>query len=62
MIRKIDSLPPKIEKAFCELLLQSIALKKELDFFREEIKGKHGYALLELFKGIVFEKTPICLN
>lgn len=55
MIRKIDTLPPKLEKAFCELLLHQINLKKELDFFREEIKGKRGYALLELFKGIVFE-------
>ena len=55
VIRKIDTLPPRLEKAFCELLLQQIALKKEIDFYRSEIKGKHGYALLELFKGIIFE-------
>ena len=55
MIRKIDTLPPRLEKAFCELLLQQIALKREIDFYREEIKGKRGYSLLELFKGIVFE-------
>ena len=30
-------------------------MKKELDFFRDEIKGQHGYLLLDLFKGIVFE-------
>ena len=55
MVRKIDTLPPRLEKAFCQLLLHQISLKKELDFYREEIKGKRGYALLELFKGIVFE-------
>ena len=55
MIRKIDTLPPRLEKAFCELLLQQINLKKERDFYRSEIKGKKGYALLELFKAIVFE-------
>ena len=30
-------------------------MKKELDFFRQEIKGQVGYDLLSLFKGIVFE-------
>lgn len=55
VIRKIDTLPPRLEKAFCELLLHQIALKREIDFYREEIKGKRGYSLLGLFKGIVFE-------
>ena len=55
MLRKIDTLPPRLEQAFCELLLQQIHLKKELNFFREEIKGKRGFLLLDLFKGIVFE-------
>ena len=55
VLRKIDKLPPKLERAFCELLLQQINLKKELDFFREEIKSQKGYQLLDLFKGIVFE-------
>ena len=27
VVRKIDKLPPRLEKAFCELLLQQIALK-----------------------------------
>ena len=57
VVRKIDKLPPKLERAFCELLLQQINLKKELDFFREEIKGQRGYQLLDLFKGIVFENS-----
>lgn len=55
MVRKIDTLPPRLEKAFCELLLQQISIKKELNFYRGEIKDKKGYASLELFKAIVFE-------
>jgi len=55
VIRKIDTLPPRLEKAFCELLLRQIALKQERNFFRDEIKGKRGYVLLDLFKAIVFE-------
>lgn len=34
VIRKIDSLPPRLEKAFCELLLRQINLKKERNFYR----------------------------
>ena len=55
MVRKIDTLPPRLEKAFCELILQQISFKRELDFYREEIKGKNGYSSLELFKAIIFE-------
>lgn len=55
VVRKIDTLPPKLEKAFCELLLEQINIKKELNFFRREIKSQNGYYLLDLFKAIVFE-------
>ena len=55
VIRKIDTLPPRLEKAFCELLLRQIALKQELNFYRDEIKGKKGYLLIDLFKAIAFE-------
>ena len=55
VVRKIDTLPPKLEKAFCELLLLQVNLKRELDFFRDEIKGQADYVLLDLFKAIVFE-------
>ena len=55
VVRKIDKLPPRLEKAFCELLLRQVALKREANFYREEIKGQRDYVLLDLFKGIVFE-------
>lgn len=55
VIRKIDTLPPRLEKAFCELLLRQINLKKERNFYREEIKGRQEYVLLDLFKAITFE-------
>ena len=55
VVRKIDTLPPRLEKAFCELLLLQIELKKELNFYRDEIKAKKGYFLLDLFKALVFE-------
>ena len=55
VVRKIDTLPPRLEKAFCELLLRQINLKKERNFYREEIKGRREYVLLDLFKAITFE-------
>lgn len=57
VIRKIDKLPPQIEKALCELLLLQIALKKEAEFYRAEIKQQVDFDSLKLFKTIVFENT-----
>ena len=57
VIRKIDKLPPLVEKALCELLLLQIDLKKDAEFYRAQIKDQVDYDLLKLFKTIAFENA-----
>ena len=56
MIRKIDRMPPQIERALCELLLKQIEMKKEIEFYRQEIKRQIDFDSLKLFKSMVFEQ------
>ena len=55
MIRKIDTLPPRIEKSLCELLLTQIKLKKEAELMRQELIRDEQFICLKLFKAVVFE-------
>lgn len=55
IIRKIDRLPTKIEQSLCELILLQINLKKEVNFYRAEVKKQKDFSLVVLFKEIAFE-------
>ena len=49
-------MPPQIERALCELLLKQIEMKKEIEFYRQEIKRQIDFDSLKLFKSMVFEQ------
>jgi len=55
VVRKIDTLPPVIERALCELILLSVQLKREDDFYRNEIKKQDDFNLTGLFKVMAFD-------
>ena len=55
VIRKIDTLPPRIEKNLCELLLLQIRIKKEADQLRQEVVANDQFICQMLFKSMVFD-------